>query len=128
MAHPVIHFEIMSDQAPKLREFYGDVFDWKFAAPMPTGTDGGGDYATVETKSPNGNGISGGIGATANGYPGHLTFYVYSDDLEGTLKKVESLGGKIVMAPSPIPGMPIEIALFQDPAGNTVGLVNPHEG
>jgi uncharacterized protein len=125
MAHPVLHFEIMSPDATKLREFYRSAFDWKFAEPMPTGTEGGGDYSTIAPEGEHG--IGGGIGQTTNGYPGHLTFYVYSDDLEATLKKVESLGGKRVMNPSSIPNMTIEIALFQDPAGNTIGLVNPHE-
>lgn len=125
MAHPVLHFEIMSAEAPKLREFYREAFDWTFATPMPTGTEGGGDYSTVAAEGEHG--IGGGIGQTANGYPGHLTFYVYSDDLEATLRKVESLGGTRVMNPLAVPNMSIEIALFKDPAGNTIGLVNPHE-
>ena len=125
MAHPVVHFEIMSPDAPKLREFYAKAFDWNFAPSQPATSDGAGDYATVDPLP--GRGISGGIGATANGYTGHVTFYVYSDDLEATLQKIESLGGKRMLDPAKVPNMPIEVALFTDPLGNTVGLVNPGE-
>ena len=124
MAHPVVHFEIVSPDAPKLRDFYTKAFDWNFAASTPAPGDGIGDYSTVQ---PTPTSISGGIGRTANGYTGHVTFYVYSDDVEASLKKIESLGGKRIMNPSKVPNMPIEIALFEDPSGNTVGLVNPGE-
>ena len=123
MAHPVIHFEIMSPEAPKLREFYAKAFDWTFDAAMPATSDGAGDYTVIPPIGENH--IGGGIGQTANGYPGHLTFYVCSDDLEGSLAKIESLGGKRILNPSKVPNMDIEVALFADPAGNTVGLVNP---
>lgn len=127
MSHPVIHFEIVSEHAEKLRAFYAGVFDWTFSAPMPTGTAGAGDYATVDTRSAAGNGITGGIASATNGYPGHVTFYIYSDDIERTLRDVESRGGKTLIPPSAVPGTPMQIALFEDPAGNTVGLVNPGE-
>ncbi|HET9029113.1 MAG TPA: VOC family protein [Candidatus Aquilonibacter sp.] len=124
MAHPVVHFEIMSPEAPKLRQFFSDAFGWTFAPALPMG-DGAGDYATVEPAP--GTGISGGIGTATNGYPGHVTFYVYTDDVEGSLRKVESLGGTRVMGPVSMETPPIELALFKDPDGNTIGLVKPGE-
>ena len=52
-----------------------------------------------------------------------VTFYVQSDDLEASLKKAESLGGKVVMPVTTIPAM-VTLALFADPDGNVVGLVH----
>ena len=34
MKHPVMHFEIMGHDAPKLRSFYADVFGWNVAEPV----------------------------------------------------------------------------------------------
>jgi predicted enzyme related to lactoylglutathione lyase len=53
-----------------------------------------------------------------------VTFYVQTDDLQATLDKAESLGGKTVMPPmSPMEGT--TIALFTDPEGHLIGIVKP---
>ncbi|MCH8346865.1 MAG: VOC family protein, partial [Chloroflexi bacterium] len=43
-------------------------------------------------------------------------------DLNETLAKAEEMGGKAVMQPMDFPNGPT-IASFQDPEGNTIGLV-----
>jgi predicted enzyme related to lactoylglutathione lyase len=43
------------------------------------------------------------------------------DDLPPSLSKAESLGGKTVMGPTPIPGVGT-IAMFQGPEGHYIGL------
>ena len=48
---------------------------------------------------------------------------VGSDELEGSLKRAEKLGGKRVMDPITLPDG-VAIALFADPEGHVVGLVN----
>lgn len=111
MAHPVTHFEIIGKDNRKLRDFYSKAFDWKL-------TDAPQDYAMVETGA-NGHGIGGGIGASRDGRS-MVTFYIESDDLKGTLAKVEKLGGRTVVPP--MQAGPVEIALFADPEGNVVGL------
>ena len=67
-------------------------------------------------------GIGGGVGAGPEGYPGHVTFYVEVPDVEAALAKAESLGGKRMMGPDQVPEGPV-IGQFQDPDGNTVGVV-----
>ena len=43
MAQSVVHFEVMGKDPQKLRDYFGQLFGWKFSDPMgPT------DYATVE--------------------------------------------------------------------------------
>ena len=51
-----------------------------------------------------------------------LTFYVQVVDLNETLAKAEEMGGKAVMQPMDYPDGPT-IAMFDDPEGNTIGLV-----
>ena len=52
-----------------------------------------------------------------------MTFYVESEDIHGSLKKANELGGKTVMDVMDIPGM-VTMALFEDPEGNVVGIVS----
>ena len=112
MAHPVVHFEVTGKDFEGLQSFYTELFDWK-AQEIP----GDIPYAMVAKE---GMGIGGGIGRAQNGN-GHLTFYVETDDLQGTLDRAEQLGGTTVMPVTELPQ--VTIALVSDPAGNMVGLV-----
>ena len=49
-------------------------------------------------------------------------FLCKADDLDKTIAKAKSLGGKVVMPPTQIPGGPA-IAAFEDPEGHVIGLV-----
>ena len=122
MKHPVVHFEIMGHNAPALRQFYAGVFGWRVAAQTPGA--GGVDYTIVEPVPNFAHGINGGIGAAPPGYGGHLTFYVVVDDIESALAKIEAHGGSRMMGPEKVANGPV-IALFTDPEGHTVGLVDP---
>jgi predicted enzyme related to lactoylglutathione lyase len=46
------------------------------------------------------------------------------DDLDATLAKVKDLGGVPLLPPTSIPGVGA-FALFQDPEGNTIGILHP---
>ena len=110
MPNPVVHFEVTGKDGPALQKFYADAFDWSVDANNPI------QYGMVEAQ---GEGIGGGIGAEE---PGIVTFYIQVDDPATCLKKVQSLGGKVVQEPQDVPGGPT-IARFADPAGNVIGLV-----
>ena len=112
MPNPVIHFEIQSNQAEKLQEFYAKLFDWHVDANNPM------NYGMVDTRSQEG--INRGIGPTSG--PNMVTFYIQVDDLQAYLDRAESLGGTTVMPPTEIPGA-VTFALFTDPEGNKIGLV-----
>jgi len=75
--------------------------------------------------APDGTGIGGGIGTAPEGYDGHVTFYVAVPDVEAALAKAESLGGSRMMGPDKVPEAGIEIGLFTDPEGHTIGVVTP---
>lgn len=121
MKHPVMHFEIMGHDAPKLRNFYADVFGWNVTAPMVGSPV---QYSIVEPVPNFQRGINGGIGVAPQGYDGHVTFYVVVDDIEGAFAKIEEHGGSRMMGPDKVPNGPI-IGLFRDPEGHTIGLVDP---
>jgi uncharacterized protein len=112
---------VVGKDGEKLRSYYSELFDWKFdpVAEGPT------DYATLPREgnvNSEGAGIGGGVGEGPEGYPGHVTFYVEVPDVEASLAKAEELGGTRMMGPDkPVEGL--EIGLFTDPEGHTVGVV-----
>ena len=111
MGKPVVYFEIGCRDRQKTEQFYAALFDWSIQQQGPASV-----ISTDATE-----GIGGHI--TSLGHePHHYTiFYVEVDDVSAYLKKAESLGGKTIVPPIPIPtGM---FAWLADPDGNTVGLV-----
>ena len=112
MPNPVVHWEITAKDGARLQEFYARLFDWHVDTNNPM------NYGMVDTH---GGGINGGIAASEDG-ANLVTIYVEVDDLQAYLNKAESLGGKTLVPPTVIPNM-VTFALFQDPAGNAIGLV-----
>jgi uncharacterized protein len=120
MGQPVVHFEVVGKNGPKLRQYYAELFDWKVDADNPMEY---GMVAREDNKAANGDlGIGGGIGQGPEGYEGHVTFYVAVPDVEAALQKAESLGGTRVMGPEKIMDM-VELGQFKDPEGNVIGVV-----
>jgi uncharacterized protein len=114
MGRPVVHFEINAKDSKKLSNFYSTLFDWKIDANNPMG------YGLVDTGGDGG--IGGGIGQSTDGAPNYLTVYVQVDDLQSYLDKAEKLGAKTLVPPTEIPNT-VTFAMFQDPEGNTIGLL-----
>ena len=115
MATPAVAwFEVTGRDGPALQRFYGGLFDWDVQ-------DSGGDsgYGLVAAAA---NGIGGGIGASQDGGPGQVTFYVEVDDPAAYLQKAEQLGGQTIMPPTEIPDFGLTFAFFADPEGHVVGL------
>ena len=121
MGQPVVHFEVIGSDGPKLREYYGQLFGWEFGEPIgPT------NYALANREqNADGIGIAGGVGTAPEGYDGHVTFYVEVPDAEAALAKAEELGGSRIMGPDEVPGVGITIGLFTDIEGHVVGVVSP---
>jgi predicted enzyme related to lactoylglutathione lyase len=113
MANPVVHWEIGGRDLDALAEFYKALFGWEPASFDP-------DYRLVDL----GEGVGGGLMRCRDDMPSYVTIYIAVDDLEATLAKVEELGGKPLLPPTPIPGVGA-FALFQDPEGNTIGILHP---
>jgi uncharacterized protein len=115
MADPVVHFEIISSEAPNLQRFYGSVFGWRIAVDNPFG------YGMVDTKT-TGRGINGGIGTPLPGGRGHFTIYVQVPNIDAALSRVVTEGGRIALPKTTVPNGPT-MAQFFDPAGHLMGLI-----
>lgn len=119
MGQPVVHFEIVGKDGPKLQRYYAELFGWEIDASNPMGY---GMVARDGNLNADGIGIGGGVGPGPEGYEGHVTFYVEVPDVEEALQTAERLGGTRVMGPER-PMEMVEIGLFTDPEGHVVGLV-----
>ena len=119
MGQPVVHFEIVGQDADRLQSYYAELFGWRIDAanPMKYGL-----VAREENLNADGIGIGGGVGPGPEGYPGHVTFYVEVPDVEASLAQAESLGGTRMMGPDQVMDG-LVIGLFSDPEGHVIGLI-----
>jgi predicted enzyme related to lactoylglutathione lyase len=113
MASHVIHVEVTGKDGAALQRFYSDVFGWS----LDTNNPGG--YGMLRQD---GETVTGGFGASNDGGPGNVTFYVHTDDPKATLARVEQLGGRVLMPLTEV-APETTIALFADPEGHIVGLM-----
>ena len=121
MGQPVVHFEVVGKDGPKLQSYYSELFGWEVNSDNPMNY---GLVAREENLSPDGIGIGGGVGTGPKGYEGHVTFYVGVDDVEAALAKAESLGGARVMGPMTMDEPPLTLGQFTDPEGHVIGVVS----
>jgi uncharacterized protein len=111
VGNAVVHFGVGAADDGPLVTFYGELFGWSLH-----GVPG---YTAIDTRGSDG--INGGISKSLTGAP-WSTFYVGTDDLQATLDRASSLGGSTVL-PATRLGEAAAIALFSDPDGLLVGLV-----
>jgi uncharacterized protein len=119
VGQPVVHFEIVGQDAENLQSYYSELFGWSIDAnnPMKYGI-----VAREDNLNADGVGIGGGVGPGPEGYPGHVTFYVEVPDVEAALAKAESLGGTRMMGPDEVMDG-LVIGLFNDPEGHVIGVI-----
>lgn len=110
MGRAVVHFEIGCRDKAATAKFYQELFDWT--------TQEMGPAVMIDTGAKSG--IPGHITSLGHEPHNYTLFYVDVEDVEAALKKAESLGGKTIVPPVPIPTG--RFAWFADPEGNTVGL------
>ena len=103
-------FDISTPDAPRARRFFQELFGWPVNAIDET-------YALVGDSEP-----TGGIGQAGPEAPyTGIVVYFPVDDVDSALARAESLGGTRVLDPTDTPMS--RIAVFADPDGNRVGLV-----
>jgi predicted enzyme related to lactoylglutathione lyase len=123
MPQPVVHFEVSGKNPARLREFFGDLFDWKFDVPSPVATEVSApdNYGFLDLiTTADGTGIRGGIGGGPD-YERHALVYVGVEDVETALRRAETLGGTRVMGPAASPNG-LVVGHFTDPEGNLMGV------
>lgn len=108
-----MHFEIPVDDMERAQKFYNGLFGWEIASAGPTFQD----YFIIKTG---GDGINGGMMKRSN--PGQQPInYISVESVDESVKKVEELGGKVLMPKMPVMGMGWN-AVCQDTENNGFGL------
>lgn len=114
---PVMHIDIVTPNREKTAAFYAALFGWDIQ-------HGDTPYTWFEAEN-----ISGGFVDLKKGLKpvrekviaGDVILYLPSEDIEADLRRVEELGGK-VLVPKTKAGDGHYIALFADPNGVRLGL------
>jgi len=122
MDHTIVHFEIPADNVEKLRKFYSKLFGWKIEK-----TSGPVEYWSIETVPvdekgmPKRPGVNGGM--MKRQYPEHKPVnYIAVESVDEYTKKIEALGGKVVVPKMEVPGIGWW-ALALDPEGNQFAIL-----
>ncbi len=117
-ANPVCYWELASHDAGKTVAFLQDLFGWRFdydeattihdlsAEPGQAVSVGGGVFTLREARLP------------------FLTIYVRVEDIQSMARRVEELGGLIVIPVTELPGGS-RICLFNEPSGVTLAMIQP---
>jgi predicted enzyme related to lactoylglutathione lyase len=108
----LVHVEIPAEDVQAASKFYQELLGWKMEHAAEF------DY----TMWTDGSGYGGGFNKVSEETPaGQVIVYIHSDDIEADLKKVEELGGTVVMPKTEIPGTGW-YGQFKDPTGNLLAL------
>lgn len=110
----IVHIEIPANDMGRARNFYSRLFGWEIE-PWREGSE---DYFTIKT----GNEPELGGGMMKRRNPDQpITHYVDVDSLDTHAKKVEELGGRIIVPKMPVPNMGY-FAVCLDTEQNVFGL------
>ena len=113
---PIVFFDIAAPELANQAQFYKDIFDWQ------VGPDG---RVSVPAASP-----LPGLLRVEPSNQGPLTervIYLGVPNINATLAKITARGGAVVFPRTEVPGV-VVVALFTDPAGNRMGLVEMDGG
>lgn len=111
--HPIVWVEIPSNDRNASASFYSNLFGWEIDNSMD---------AMNYTMFSAGDGPGGGFPEITDGFePGDVMILIGTSDIDESLSKAESLGGKTVIPKTEIPGNGW-YGVFEDPTGNNIGL------
>jgi predicted enzyme related to lactoylglutathione lyase len=119
MGNKIVHIEFMGADGAGQQKFYSDMFGWETEA-----VPGFDQYYMVSQESA---GVGTAVGKGSEQSPTYLTVYIEVDSIDDHLDKIGAAGGATVMPRTEIPGV-VTFAMFTDPAGNLVGLVEGGSG
>lgn len=108
--HEIDYVELSVTDMAEAQRFYAAAFDWEF-------TDYGPEYAGIRRRQ---GGEAGGLRKTAEVRPGGPLVILYSNDLETTVARVRSAGGRISGEIFEFPGG--RRFEFRDPSGNELAV------
>lgn len=117
----IVHFDIPADDPERAKNFYAELFGWKFQRPMEEM-----EYFLFGTDDLEGNpGPRGGLGKRGTADQ-RIVNYIGVSSVDEYLLKVEKLGGKVLMQKTAVPGWGY-LAVCTDTEDNTFGLWEENE-
>lgn len=112
--HPICHIEIPAANPTALGSFYTEVFDWRIEAADPERNA----HLFHVQRGPGGAFVQ--ESDTTGAKVGQVLLYIFTEDIDATLAKAETLGAKTLTPKTEVPyGW---TATFADPAGNRIAL------
>jgi predicted enzyme related to lactoylglutathione lyase len=116
-------YELITTDLASAKEFYGDLFSWNFTE---INTIYGNTYLVIESEGT----LIGGMMLKHGNVPDDVMPcwdpYVTVDDVEASAKKVESLGGKVILPPTDMPGVG-RFCVIRDPQGISLNIITYEE-
>ena len=106
MPAPIVYFDIAGPADAKQAAFYEKIFGW---------TAGPGGVVAVPVAGPR-------LPGTLRTDPAAKVIYIGVQDVAATLAEIAQSGGKVVTPRFEVKNV-VVLGLFNDPAGNTMGLV-----
>lgn len=116
MANPFVHLELNTPDLTKAKDFYGNMFGWKFDD-MDMGPHG--IYSTFKPESGPGGGMMSMPGGTNAWLP-----YIGVEDINASTDKAKSLGATVCIGSQEIPNIGW-FSVLTDPTGCTVAIFQP---
>jgi len=107
---PIVFFDLASPKVEELKAFYADLFGWK--------SDSTGQL-TLPITAP--------LPSAFRQDPSEKRIYIGVADVAKKLDEIKSRGGTIDVPRFEVRGVAV-LALFKDPAGNAMGLVEMQNG
>jgi predicted enzyme related to lactoylglutathione lyase len=106
----IVFFDIAGENSDRLQTFYAEVFGWRAGA---------GGQLSIPISAP--------IAATIRQDPAEKRLYIGVGNITATLALIKEKGGTIDAPRFEVKGVAV-LALFRDPAGNPMGLVELENG
>lgn len=124
MSNPFVHVELNTTDVDKAKKFYGQLFDWRLED-VTMGSGGppgllasGGRYTMIKPGTGTGGGI---LKQPVPGAPSSWLAYVEVEDIAASTQKAKSLGAKIMLDVTEVPGAGW-MSVIIDPTGAALGL------
>ena len=118
MANPFVHLELNTPDLAKAKDFYSQLFGWKFED-MDMGP--GGIYSTFKPNEGPGGGLMSMAGA-----PTSWLAYVGVEDIHAATNKARSLGAQVIREAQEVPGYGV-FSILVDPTGAAIALWQPKQ-
>ncbi len=117
MENSFCHFELNSNDPDKAREFYKEMFDWKYED-FPMGEE---TYTMIKTGKEPGGGI---FKNPVPNVPSHWLAYIQVEDIKASTENAVKLGGVLLKEVTEIPDMG-SFSVIQDPTGAVFAMWQP---